>query len=116
MHFFDGAVFNLQRAVVRTNDLLAWSAFKAIDDFLNRLQIAGALFHDFAVRIEHVTFGRCFRDQVLNQAMQFCRCSISAWAPVSLARVSIRAAFNAAMSSGSCSARSAMRVTPAQSR
>jgi len=86
MHFFDGAVFNLQRAVVRTNDLLAWSAFKAIDDFLNRLQIAGALFHDFAVRIEHVTFGRCFRDQVLNQAMQFCRCSISAWAPVSFPR------------------------------
>jgi hypothetical protein len=34
-------------------------------------ELRSALFHDFAVRIEHVTFGRCFRDQVLNQAMQF---------------------------------------------
>jgi hypothetical protein len=36
----------------------------------HRSQIAGVLFDHVAVRIEHVVGSRCFRDLVLDQAVQ----------------------------------------------
>ena len=70
MHLFDGFVFDLHGPVIRSSNLLTGLAFEAIDDLCNRLQVAGAFLDDVAVCIDNVVLSCCFRDQVLDQAMQ----------------------------------------------
>jgi hypothetical protein len=53
-----------------TRELKTGLAFEAIDDLCNRLQVAGAFLDDVAVCIDNVVLSCCFRDQVLDQAMQ----------------------------------------------